>query len=259
MLILMCALALILNLISFYFLTVDTAVQERLPAVVPADEASASESAEPEAKPEKPVKRQAKLSLKSFALPFKGGFKLPSRQVLIFSVVMSLLCIGIAAFLSSFYTDTGFVHDLKRVCLLSLLWPAALVDYKSFRIPNLFILLGLAYRLLLLPLEFVFAREVFWEVLLWDVVASASLALAAFLCGIIIKNSIGFGDVKLFIVMGLMLGMDGIGGAVFVSLVVSFIASIFLLVTKKKKRKDVIPFAPALMAGTYISVFLTGM
>ena len=47
--------------------------------------------------------------------------------------------------------------------------------------------------------------------------------------------------------------------SVFVSLIVSFVISAVLLVTKKKKRRDVIPFAPALMIGTYISVFLTGM
>jgi leader peptidase (prepilin peptidase)/N-methyltransferase len=58
--------------------------------------------------------------------------------------------------------------------------------------------------------------------------------------------------------MGLMLGLDGIWSAVFASLVVSFLASIVLMITKKKKRGDMIPFAPAIMVGTYLSVFLTG-
>ena len=59
--------------------------------------------------------------------------------------------------------------------------------------------------------------------------------------------------------MGLMLGLDGIWGAVFASLVLSFLLAVFLLVTKKKSRKDVIPFAPAIVLGTFVSVFLTGM
>ena len=74
-----------------------------------------------------------------------------------------------------------------------------------------------------------------------------------------IKNGIGFGDMKLFIVMGLMLGLDGIWGAVFLALIVSFLIAAFALITKKKTRKDAIPFGPALVIGTYLSICLSGM
>jgi prepilin signal peptidase PulO-like enzyme (type II secretory pathway) len=75
----------------------------------------------------------------------------------------------------------------------------------------------------------------------------------------IIRNSIGFGDMKLFLVMGLLLGTRGIWGAVFLSLIVIFFISVFALITKRKSRKDLIPFGPALVIGTYLAVYLTGM
>lgn len=98
-----------------------------------------------------------------------------------------------------------------------------------------------------------------WRRLLSEGIAAAALLLASMLCRLCAKNSIGYGDMKLFIVMGLMLGLNGIWGAVFASLVLSFLLAVFLLVTKKKSRKDVIPFAPAIVLGTFVSVFLTGM
>ena len=105
----------------------------------------------------------------------------------------------------------------------------------------------------------IFERNYILGNLIAEVVAAVAIALAAFLCSICMKNSIGYGDIKLFIVMGLLLGMNGIWSAVFVSLIVAFFAAIALLITKKKGRKDVVPFAPAIVIGTYVSVILTGM
>ncbi|MCL2747171.1 MAG: A24 family peptidase [Oscillospiraceae bacterium] len=182
-----------------------------------------------------------------------------TKKFVIFGSLMTLLSIGIAVSMSQLNASQSFLFDLKRLCLLSLLWPVAFVDFQTYRIPNLFIVTGLAYRVIILMCELIVEPEGLWLRAGAELIAAVALALAAFLCGLLIKNSIGFGDIKLFIVMGLLLGLDGIWGSVFVSLIVSFVISAVFLITRKKKRKDVIPFAPALMIGTYISVFLTGM
>ena len=135
----------------------------------------------------------------------------------------------------------------------------AYTDYKSYRIPNEFILLGICYRLILIPFEFWVNGTVVLYTVLSDIIASAALFAASVLCKLCIKNAIGAGDIKLFFVMGLMLSLNGIWAAIFMSLIVSFFICVYLLVTKKKGRKDIIPFAPAIVIGTYLSVFLTGM
>ena len=114
-------------------------------------------------------------------------------------------------------------------------------------------------RMIVLVFEMVFERELLASTVISEVIASLALAAAAFLCTLLLKNSIGFGDIKLFIVMGLYLGLNGIWGAVFMALLVSFAVSVVLLLTRKKTRKDMIPFGPAIVIGTYLSVFLTGM
>ena len=52
-----------------------------------------------------------------------------------------------------------------------------------------------------------------------------------------------------------MLGVRGIWGAMFLSLIVSFFAAIFFLITKKKSKKDEMAFGPALAIGTFLAIF----
>ena len=148
---------------------------------------------------------------------------------------------------------------MKRLSLLSLLWALGYIDYKTHKIPNRFILLGLTYRAFFLILELFLEREGLVGILLSEGVAAIVLIIASILCSICVKNSMGFGDIKLFVVMGLLLGFSSIWNAIFVSLVITFIVSVILLISRKKSRKDAIPFAPFLMIGTYISIIITGM
>jgi leader peptidase (prepilin peptidase)/N-methyltransferase len=188
----------------------------------------------------------------------KNGFKLISPKMAAFGIAMTIICVGVAAALPLLYAENSFLFNIKRICLLSILWPAACADYTSLRIPNPLIIAGCAYRVIIFAFELFFESEGLPTRGASELIAAAAIVAAALLCGLVVKNSIGFGDIKLFIVMGLTLGLDGIWSAVFVSLVISFAVSAVLLAAKKKKRGDVIPFAPAIMAGTYISVFLTG-
>ena len=95
--------------------------------------------------------------------------------------------------------------------------------------------------------------------LISEVVAAGALFAAAMLCSVRAKGSIGFGDIKPFVVLGLFLGTTGSWGAIFTALLVSLPTVLFLMATKRKGRKDSIPFGPAIVIGTFISVCLTGM
>lgn len=179
--------------------------------------------------------------------------------VLVYSGLMISLALGLSLFITCFYIENTFLFTLKRVVLLALLWPVAYTDFRTCRIPNLFIAAGLAARGLILAAEVILERDTLPAYLLSEVAAAAVLFLSSTLCNLIVKNSIGAGDRKLFLVMGLLLGLQGTWEAVFLSLIVSFFSAVMLLIMRKKTRKDVIPFGPALAAGTYLSIFLTGM
>lgn len=189
----------------------------------------------------------------------KENSKLLSNSTIVYCSLMFIITVAASFLFCTIYKDNGILMSLKRLALLSLLWPIAFIDYKTFRIPNTFILFGIVCRVIILAFELIFEGQFVWMTLLSEVIAAVALLLAAGLCALCIKNSIGFGDMKLFIVMGLMLSLNGIWSAIFLSLVVSFFISAFLLITKRKTRKDAIPFGPAIVIGTYLSVCLSGM
>lgn len=177
----------------------------------------------------------------------------------IYSGVCIVITVLIAVFFPRIYSQNSIWVNVKRMTLLAIIWPVAYIDLKTLRIPNLFILEGLICRGIILCFEFLLGHENVWSLLLTEVIAAAALLLASLLCILVVKNGIGFGDMKLFVVMGLLLGLDGIWGAIFMALIVSFFIALYVLITKKKTRKDAIPFGPALVIGTYLSICLSGM
>lgn len=182
-----------------------------------------------------------------------------SKITVMYSVLMILITLGIAFLHCIYYPENSIWTDLKRLMLLSILWPVGYTDIKTYRIPNIFILLGLIYRAILIMCELLAGVEGMKTILLSEVVAAGALLLAAVLCTLAMKGSVGFGDMKLLVVMGLFLGLDAIWSAIFMTLIVSFFIAVGLLVTRKKTRKDSIPFGPAMVIGTYLSVAFTGM
>ena len=64
----------------------------------------------------------------------------------------------------------------------------------------------------------------------------------------------GWGDVKLALFMGLLLGWPRIIVALFTAFLTGAIAGIILVVTGKKGLKQTIPFGPFLIAGTGVGL-----
>jgi leader peptidase (prepilin peptidase)/N-methyltransferase len=68
------------------------------------------------------------------------------------------------------------------------------------------------------------------------------------------RGGMGFGDAKLAASMGIVLGLQGLGVALFMGFVVGALTALLLLITKRKRRGDAIPFGPFLSAGAIIAL-----
>lgn len=182
-----------------------------------------------------------------------------TKKQWMYIIVMFILNILLVVSMMTYYSENSILFDLKQLALISIMWVAAFYDYRSFRIPNKLIVLGLVYRVVILIFELLFERTGLLHTVISELVAALGLVIISLLCILIIRNSIGMGDIKLFIVMGVMQGVAGVASSVFLSLLMSFVLAVFLLLSKKKGRKDEIPFAPSLLLGTYIAIFITGV
>ena len=178
------------------------------------------------------------------------------KEVIIFGALALCFNLVLAYFLCRHYPG-NYVFCGKTLAIFSILWPAAFVDFKVYRIPNELVLYGLGLRAAVFIYQLIFDFSHLRETMVEDIGAGAILLVASLICVFIMRNSIGAGDIKLFVVIGLCLGLSNIFSAVFFSLVASFFVALFVLITKRKSRKDTIPFGPAIAIGTYTSIILT--
>lgn len=80
--------------------------------------------------------------------------------------------------------------------------------------------------------------------------------VALFAVHLISPRGMGFGDVRLAGVIGMMLGWLGLGFvalALFLSFLLASVIGIGLMVTRRKGRKDAVPFGPFMAAGALIA------
>lgn len=194
--------------------------------------------------------KKTTMKLKAF-LP-KGKY-----NIIMFIIVLVMLIIC-AAILQLFYNNLLF-DNIKLISLFVFLCPAAYFDWDKHIIPNKLIAAALCLRILMFIFEIILNTTNDFMYSLGELISAVVIFIIGFLCSLIIKGSVGMGDVKLMSVMALYLGATGIICAVFVSLLISFLYCIIALITKKKHRKDIIPFAPSLLLGTYISICLFGI
>lgn len=188
----------------------------------------------------------------------KKAFTKANKKHIIYFLISGALLIILDCVLGIRYSNR-LIDNIRLLIMLIILVPVAAIDYKKKIIENKVILISLGIRVIMLIAEFILdSRQA--VINLKSMGLGFVLVLLMAIIGIfIIKNGFGMGDIKLMFIMILYLGFASSFSAIFMSLVLSMIASIYLLVKKEKSKKDTIPFAPFILLGTYVSVILTGM
>lgn len=188
----------------------------------------------------------------------KKAFAKANKKHIIYFLISGALLIILDCVLDIRYLNR-LIDNIRLLIMLIILVPVAAIDYKKKIIENKVILISLGIRVIMLIAEFILdSRQA--VINLKSMGLGFVLVLLMAIIGIfIIKNGFGMGDIKLMFIMILYLGFASSFSAIFMSLVLSMIASIYLLVKKEKSKKDTIPFAPFILLGTYVSVILTGM
>ena len=149
----------------------------------------------------------------------------------------------------NYFQTANFVMLVFLFYIASALVIIFVYDVKHLEIPDkvLFpaIFITLAYRL--------FVDVALLPNYLLAVVIASGFFLIIFL---ISKGKwMGFGDVKLAALMGLLLGINNVLVALFIAFFLGAIIGIILMVFKQKGLKSEIPFGPFLITGIFLALF----
>ncbi|MDP2695673.1 MAG: prepilin peptidase [bacterium] len=156
---------------------------------------------------------------------------------------------GLAAALwyATIFTTLPWWQAVTLAVAIFILILAAAIDARLSILPD-----GLNLSLAILGLALVIMRADYIN----SLVAAAGGIL--FFGGIVLLSqgrAMGMGDIKLAGAMGLLLGWPGAVLAFMLSFITGAIWGILLIMIKRKKLRDAIPFGPFLVAGSLLVVF----
>ena len=135
----------------------------------------------------------------------------------------------------------------------------SIVDLAEKRLPNAVVFPALgAVAVLLVPATWATG---IWISLVWALVGSAAMFAVYFLLALISPASMGMGDVKLALVIGLLLGWFGLSAwlvGLLAAFVVGGVIAIVALLLKRVTLRGSIPFGPSMLVGALVAVLLAG-
>ncbi|HEY9324286.1 MAG TPA: A24 family peptidase [Agromyces sp.] len=135
----------------------------------------------------------------------------------------------------------------------------SIVDLAEKRLPNAVVFPALgAVAVLLVPATWATGS---WMSLVWALVGAAAMFAVYLLLALISPASMGMGDVKLALVIGLLLGWFGLSAwlvGLLAAFVVGGVIAIVALLLKRVTLRGSIPFGPSMLVGALIAVLLGG-
>ncbi len=185
---------------------------------------------------------------------------LPNKKTdMIYCVIMVAFLIVLSLLFSFLYKNPIF-QSIKLLCLASLLFPMSYIDYKQYRIPNKLVLLGVAYRFIILIFEIIFVdHSVLRRTIISEGVALAVITLFVGICMLLFRGGIGMGDIKFLMMMSVLQGFNRAFISLMVIMIFAFFVALYLILVKKKSKKDSFCFGPVIGAGTLVSLIMIGV
>lgn len=194
-----------------------------------------------------------KVISKEIITEYKMNFK--PNYILMF--VTSIIYITLIYVYGIKETLIGNLDLIKFLILSPMLLSVFIIDYKLQIIPNRLNLIIFEIGIILAFIYGLSNVAITINMLLGMLVGGGIFLLITLIGGIFYgKEAMGFGDVKLMGALGIYFGFSNIIIITLVSFLIGAILSIFLLVSKRKKTDEYIPFGPFIALATYISMYI---
>lgn len=169
----------------------------------------------------------------------------------IYMIVTSLLFVAIL------YLYGFQIMTLAYLILIPMLICAFVIDYKLKIIPNRLNLTIFEVGLIFTFIQGIININIAIDMLLGMLTGAGIFLFITFVGGLIAgKEAMGFGDVKLMGALGLFFGWRTIIIVSLIAFLLGAIIGIILMICKRKKGEEYIPFGPFIVIATIIAIFV---
>ena len=192
---------------------------------------------------------------KIFSKDFFKEYLKNAKPKYILMVIVAILYIALLYF-KGIHIDT-----LKYMLLIPMLISAFLIDLKLQIIPNRLTLTifetGLVFTFAETLLATNFGISIFIDNILGALVGGGIFLLITLIGGAIAgKEAMGFGDVKLMAALGFFFGWVNMILISVMSFLFAAVVSIVILIARRKKFSEYIPFGPFIVVASLIPIFI---
>ena len=183
--------------------------------------------------------------------------KLTVKWAVCFGAVLTVTAIVIGIFI--FDRTTSLVNFYKIAFIFAVTDIIAFTDIRLRLIPNVFTLTllggGVVFHLLNI---FASGTESFRQFLIYYLISAVIVLLILCAMSAITHSGMGLGDIKYLCSLCFTGGVLLLLISLTVSLIYSLIYGLALMIIKKKKMKDTLPFGPFILAGV-LTCIVTGL
>ncbi|MDF2880437.1 MAG: signal peptidase type [Clostridiaceae bacterium] len=156
-------------------------------------------------------------------------------------------CLLLALYIR-FSLTLEFVRFSILVCILIVI---AMIDYDTTDVYSKTTFIGIAFGIILLIINYLYLFQKVNNYILGGVIGAGIISIIILLTG-----GMGWGDAEISGMCGLFLGWKLSFYMLFVSFLLGGLIGFILIITKKKSRKDYIPFGPYMAIAAVITIFL---
>ena len=194
---------------------------------------------------------------KVFSREIFSEYKINFKPNYILMLITSAIYVTLIYNLGIKETIIANLDLIKYIILTPMLLSVFVIDYRQQIIPNRLNLTIFEVGLVFAFLYGLSDVAITFNMLLGMLVGGGIFLLITLVGGMFYgKEAMGFGDVKLMAALGLYFGFSNIIAITLVSFLVGAILSIILLISRRKKSNEYIPFGPFIVLATFISMYV---
>lgn len=194
-----------------------------------------------------------------YEVDLKNSFREIIRHHWKFIFLTCIIFLTIVSILLSYMGRNSIEHLPTLLRWSTLFWGTFLlagIDYQEKQIPNKVVAALLVIRLVFLAYEAYISAEYWRSSLVYPLLGAAIGSGVMVVALLLSRKGLGMGDVKLFLAIGMYVGSTEIIATLFYTCFVSALFGIVLLIIKKAKLTDSIPFAPFAFIGVAIEYIM---